>query len=204
MFIDVDIGDSEGGFNPGVLELRRALLPLALDHWPFVKKIEAVFQIGSGADATSLDYPTPSNPAGEFVSFGHVIGTVPGVVSGLAYVAHPIYLRASDRVVQTDNGVVGGFFIYNSGGSIAVSSKMKIHGPARGCITKHTSTVAFLIQDPEELVRIDLREGEEMEVGPDAFVAGAAVYRVFWNGNEAITGFPRNITPPGLYANLSF
>jgi hypothetical protein len=185
------------------LALRRSRLPTALDHWPTLGKLEAIWVSGTGADASSKPYPAASPDAAHtIVSYGYKTDPWP-ISEGYFQQLQP--LTVSDRTLICDTAIAGGFFIMNhqSTGAppfVPISSKMRITGPARGCVTKH---VGFLgvppsdtaIGDPVELVPIDLKIGDTYEIPVESggSTQDSAIIRVFWCANEAITGFPRNL-----------
>ncbi len=177
---------------------------VALDNWPWVKFIQSVYVEGGGADASGKAYPEPVDDR-KILSYGYDIA--PRTPSeGYLVNAESQSLTIANRAVTIfPGGSFVAFWIYNYSGAgpVQVSAKMKINGPARGCISKHIGPFpgGTLISAPDEQHPIEVPEGDSVEIGPES-ADPQAIIRVFWIGTEFITGWPRDLAS-GIYCRMT-
>ncbi len=183
----IDIAARASHFSTGELSI-------SLDNWPHAKFIQAVYQAGTGADASGLDYPEPVDDR-KILSYGY--GIAPHTPSeGFAVQAESRSLTIANLAVflgPEENRSVVAFFIKNTSGQL--SSKMKINGPARGCVSTHIGPFigGSLVNAPDEQHPIEVAGGDSIEIGPEDGGADGT-FRIFWIGTEHITGWPRDIS----------
>ncbi len=175
---------------------------IAMDHWPLVTQIQAVYEEGGGADASGKDYPEPIDDR-KILAYGYNIAPLSPSEGFLVRGAMQFLTIANRAVTFAPGGSFVAFWIYNytGSGAIHVSSKMKITGPARGCISKHIGAIGgTLVSAPDEQYPIELRGGETLEIGPES-TGEDLIIEVFWVGTEFITGWPRDLAS-GIYKRM--